>query len=314
PEGHAILSDWDVDCIISSYDLPPKNGITFLKAVRQEYPDLPFILYPDKGSEEIASDAISAGVSDYLQKRQGTEQFEILANRIINLVAQHRAEGVETYTHQDEKNGSYKHRLLQIVSNQELTTDEKLQQLLALGSERFDVDNGHLVKIDPDKNQHTVVKAVGSDIIQKGVYDLSQTYCRKTIESDDIVEIYNAVEQDWRTDPAYESFGCDCYIGGKLSFEDTLYGTVCFVDENPREPLTYHEREFFDILVDSLTQLLKRRRLQQAEAIFDHAQDGLFLIDVNENQRFTVQRVNPAFEALTGLTASEIYGKSPPEI
>lgn len=50
------------------------------------------ILFTGKGSEEIASEAITAGVTEYLQKGGGTEQYQVLANRIQNAVEHHRAE------------------------------------------------------------------------------------------------------------------------------------------------------------------------------------------------------------------------------
>lgn len=78
-DGWEILADVDIDCIVSDYEMPGQDGIEFLKAVREEYPDLPFILYTGKGSEDVASDAISAGVTDYLQKESGTDQYAILA-------------------------------------------------------------------------------------------------------------------------------------------------------------------------------------------------------------------------------------------
>jgi len=81
-----------VDCVVSDFDMPGRNGIEFLRVVRAEYPDLPFILFTGKGSEEVASEAISAGVTDYLQKEVGTDQYAILANRIGNVVEQRRAE------------------------------------------------------------------------------------------------------------------------------------------------------------------------------------------------------------------------------
>lgn len=68
------------------------NGIELLRTVRESHPHLPFILYTGKGSEEVASDAISAGVTDYLLKESGTSQYEVLANRIRNAVEQHRAQ------------------------------------------------------------------------------------------------------------------------------------------------------------------------------------------------------------------------------
>ncbi|KTG29640.1 PAS domain-containing protein [Haloferax profundi] len=89
--GLTRLDESDVDCIVSDYDMPGQTGIDFLKAVREEYPELPFILFTGKGSEEVAADAISAGATDYIQKETGTSQYTVLANRITNIVAQHRA-------------------------------------------------------------------------------------------------------------------------------------------------------------------------------------------------------------------------------
>ncbi|EMA10851.1 HTR-like protein [Haloarcula vallismortis ATCC 29715] len=91
-EGLARLSEASFDCVVSDYDMPETNGIEFLEAVREQYPDLPFVLYTGKGSEEVASEAVSKGVSDYLQKGHGTDRYTLLANRIENLVAQRRAE------------------------------------------------------------------------------------------------------------------------------------------------------------------------------------------------------------------------------
>lgn len=91
-EGIEQLAAADIDCIVSDYDMPGRNGIEFLRTVRNDHPDLPFILFTGKGSEEVASEAISAGVSDYLQKESGIDQFTVLANRIMNLVNQYRAE------------------------------------------------------------------------------------------------------------------------------------------------------------------------------------------------------------------------------
>ncbi|PSP75447.1 hypothetical protein BRC81_15585 [Halobacteriales archaeon QS_1_68_20] len=90
-EGLAVLESHSVHCIVSDYEMPGTNGLEFLRTIRERDPDLPFVLFTGKGSEEIASEAISAGVTDYLQK-QGTEQYELLANRIDNAVSQWRAE------------------------------------------------------------------------------------------------------------------------------------------------------------------------------------------------------------------------------
>jgi PAS domain S-box-containing protein len=85
-QGAEILAEEDIDCVVSDYDMPVRNGVEFLERIRGDHPSLPFILYTGKGSEEVASKAISAGVTDYLQKGSGTSQYAVLANRISNAV------------------------------------------------------------------------------------------------------------------------------------------------------------------------------------------------------------------------------------
>ena len=81
----------EIDCIVSDFDMPQMDGLSFLTAVRREHPDLPFVLFTGKGSEEIASEAIQAGVTDYLQKGGGLDQYAVLENRVNNAVRQYWA-------------------------------------------------------------------------------------------------------------------------------------------------------------------------------------------------------------------------------
>ncbi|GAB3417448.1 hypothetical protein GCM10027435_16300 [Haloparvum alkalitolerans] len=98
----------DVDCVVSDFDMPERDGLAFLDAVRSRHPEMPFILFTGKGSEEIASEAVSAGVTDYLRKGPGIERYEVLANRIRNAVEQLRAR---------EAVAENRRRLSRLVSN-----------------------------------------------------------------------------------------------------------------------------------------------------------------------------------------------------
>jgi PAS domain S-box-containing protein len=97
------LDAGEFDCVVSDYDMPGMDGLEFLDAVREQFPEFPFVLYTGKGSEEIASEAISKGVTDYLQKSGGPDQYAVLANRIVNGVEAHRAVShLEQRSRQDE--------------------------------------------------------------------------------------------------------------------------------------------------------------------------------------------------------------------
>ncbi len=89
-EGLEAYDD-TIDCIVSDYNMPGRNGIEFLETIRDRCPEVPFILFTGNGSETIASEAITAGVTDYLQKQSGAQQYTVLANRIRNAVDQYRS-------------------------------------------------------------------------------------------------------------------------------------------------------------------------------------------------------------------------------
>jgi len=80
----------NADCIVSDYQMPETNGLEFFEQIPDEYAHIPFILFTGQGSEEVASDAFSLGVTDYLQKETGTDQYAVLANRIEQAVANAR--------------------------------------------------------------------------------------------------------------------------------------------------------------------------------------------------------------------------------
>jgi Response regulator containing CheY-like receiver, AAA-type ATPase, and DNA-binding domains len=91
-EGFRQLNEGSFDCVVADYEMPNTDGLEFLELVREEYPDLPFILFTGAGDEALASEAIAAGVTDYVRKYGGTEQYDVLANRIDNAVERYRTQ------------------------------------------------------------------------------------------------------------------------------------------------------------------------------------------------------------------------------
>ena len=71
------------DAIVSDYQMPEMDGITFLKEVRTNFGDIPFILFTGKGRENIVIEAINNGADFYLQKGgDAGSQFAELAHKI----------------------------------------------------------------------------------------------------------------------------------------------------------------------------------------------------------------------------------------
>jgi PAS domain S-box-containing protein len=80
------LEDGSFDAVVSDYEMPGRTGLELLRDVRASHGDLPFVLFTASGSEAVASEAIAAGVTDYIRKGREGEQYVVLANRIRNAV------------------------------------------------------------------------------------------------------------------------------------------------------------------------------------------------------------------------------------
>jgi len=85
------LAESSFDCLVSDYDMPAMDGLEFFERFREDYPHVPFVLYTGKGSEEIASRALNAGVTGYFQKG-GSEQLQRLANRVKQAAEEYRTQ------------------------------------------------------------------------------------------------------------------------------------------------------------------------------------------------------------------------------
>ncbi len=110
-----------------------------------------------------------------------------------------------------------------------------------------------------------------------------------------------------------------CYLGGKIIVDDELFGTVCFVNKQPREKaFTHDEKVFADLIVRWVSHLYERRRREQRlretrdrlEAIIEASPAAIIAIDTSG----TVEFWNAAAESIFGWSAEEVRGGELPII
>ncbi len=82
------LDERSYDVVVSDYDMPCVDGISFLKIIRDKKIDIPFILFTGVGKEEIMSQAIENGADSFVQKRGGDPkaQYSELSQQICKIV------------------------------------------------------------------------------------------------------------------------------------------------------------------------------------------------------------------------------------
>lgn len=92
------LLEAELGCVVSERNLPDGDALSLFDAVREEFPALPFVVFPGDGDEAYASDAFGAGVSDYLPKSDDSS-FAALAERVRNLVVDGRRDAPKVRRH-----------------------------------------------------------------------------------------------------------------------------------------------------------------------------------------------------------------------
>jgi len=172
-EALSLLEDRgkDFDCVVSDYSMPGKNGIELLSEVREGHPELPFILFTGKGSEEVASEAISKGVTDYLQKEPSTEQYKMLANRIENAVNMRRSER-ELRESCRRLNMFFEKSPLGVIEWDEefrlVRMNERAEEILGYGES--EIEGGSWERIVPESDREEVAEVVDDLLGNAGGY------------------------------------------------------------------------------------------------------------------------------------------------
>ncbi|WP_165394734.1 response regulator [Methanofollis fontis] len=87
-EAAAPLLPGDFDAVVSDFQMPGMDGIAFLRWMRSNGYDHPFVLYTGMSRDSVLEEALAAGASFYVRKGVGTpaELLE-LANAVRSAVA-----------------------------------------------------------------------------------------------------------------------------------------------------------------------------------------------------------------------------------
>jgi PAS domain S-box-containing protein len=320
-DGLAILAEADVDCIISDYDMPDTNGIEFLESIRDNRPDLPFILYTGKGSEEVASEAISAGVTDYLQKETGADQYALLANRVVNAVERTRAGrqldiAKERYRILEQEITALSIDLLQAEAGD---IDEKIHAALETVGTLSGADRSYVFQIDEEtetvSNTHEwVADGVEPqiDTLQNLPLDTFPWWMGQLENAENVtipdVSALPAEAEELREILAEQ--GIQSLIAVPMITEDELVGFIGFDWVKRKDSWS---KEFIDILfmvgkliTSALERETRRRELERREAFLEQSSDIISVMDADG----TVSFQSASTERVTDFSPAEVMGES----
>jgi len=276
----------DIECVVSAYDLADQTGLELLEAVRGEYSDLPFVLFTGEGDEDVASEAITAGVTEYVQREN--DACERLATRLIDAVSQYRDTEGETA---------------------DQTTREQSRQTVRESLElALDKTNSMVFEVDLDTEE---LSFQGRFEQFFGVPSASAATIAAFTE-----RAVHPEDRD-RFSEVFERMSSGATETGSIEFRTHPdRGTERWIHTEIHRA----ERDETDsplavgVAWDMTERRERERELRRKETVFENAQDSIFLIDVVDESAFHVARVNPAYCEAAGFTSEEVQGKTPREL
>ena len=127
------------DAILSDYQMPEMDGITFLKQIRTSGNATPFIVFTGRGREDVVIEALNNGADFYIQKGgEPKSQFAELSNKIRYAVSRKHSEEALGESELLEKEMEYHEKELMKFYNQTLDDTNKKLTLLS-GITRHDI-------------------------------------------------------------------------------------------------------------------------------------------------------------------------------
>jgi signal transduction histidine kinase len=157
-------------------------------------------------------------------------------------------------------------KVWEITNDPDAEFNTKVDRLLNLERDHFDLPYGFVSHVDVASNTQTIEHAQGDhELLQPGeTCPLSESYCRKTIQQPDgIFRIDDAHADGFDTDPAYRRFELGTYVGATIKTGGETYGTVCFASSDPREKrVTESEMVFLEMLATWVSNAVQHQRTQ----------------------------------------------------
>ncbi len=202
------------------------------------------------------------------------------------------------------KNVESLRQLYQISADTTLSFADRIDRVLAMTCERLDLQYGFLATVDDAHKELIAVHGDHDSFAVGETIPLAGTYCEETMRRESLFAVEDAAAGGWADSPPADTHGLCCYLGGKITIDGRLYGTLYFADEFARErSFTDTELAFIEVLTKWVSYQLERRATEsKLRALQETTQEFLTADDETAVAELAMDAADDILELpLTGL-------------
>lgn len=214
-----------------------------------------------------------------------------------------------------ERQNNTLHKLNEIAAISDITPKETLRKALQIGKEYFGLEFGIVSHIVGEEYTVEVQSSPSETLYDGQLFPLGSTYCKTTLEIDDVLAITDVTKSKYVGHPCHKEFELVSYIGAPIRVNSKVYGTINFSSPTARS-LEYDkiDDEFMKLLARWAGSFLERQEAldelslarKQFEMIFENNASGIFLVDEN----CKIKMVNKRLCDIVGFSKDELIGES----
>lgn len=155
-------------------------------------------------------------------------------------------------------------KLHRITAELSVPLADKIQQILALGAETFDLPLCIVSQVISDK--YTILYAHSPDNALKShtQFPLGETYCVHTLTQKKPVSFHEAGKSEISSHPCYQNFKLESYIGAPVKVQGRTFGTLNFSSPEPRfQPFAPCDHDLIELFAQWIGNELTRQQTDQ---------------------------------------------------
>ncbi|KZN66586.1 hypothetical protein N473_09340 [Pseudoalteromonas luteoviolacea CPMOR-1] len=147
---------------------------------------------------------------------------------------------------------SFLRRFHNIVSQQNISTTEKIQLLLKFGLEIFDLEIAIVSEVTDATYTILYVESDNAELTPQCKFDLQGTYCVHTLKANKALSFHHAGNSDISKHPCYTQFQLESYIGAPIRVANRTFGTINFSAAKVSQPFTAEHIDYVELFAQWL--------------------------------------------------------------